>query len=90
MDINDVIHTGLFDFEKAENSPLWIQELKSGGHASHTPETEEYGIASFIYRAHTPFHPERFLAFANEEWLGVIRSKGIFWLASRHDTAMSW
>lgn len=90
VDLKEVINTGLFDIEKAQNSPLWVRELMNGGHANHTPETEEYGIKSFIYRSNRPFHPERFLAYANEEWPGVIRSKWIFWLASRHDIAMSW
>lgn len=88
--LSDVINTGLFSIETAENSALWIQELQSGGHHTHKPETEEYGIKSFIYRAFRPFHPVRFLAYANEEWPGVIRSKWIFWLASRHAIAMSW
>ena len=90
MDFHEVIDTGLFSLEKAESSALWIQELQSGGHHHHKPETEEYGIRSFIYRAFRPFHPERFLAYANEEWEGVMRSKGVFWLASRHNIAMSW
>lgn len=90
VELKEVVNTGLFSVEKAENSALWIQELQSGGHHTHKAETEEYGIKSFIYRAHRPFHPERFLAYANSEWPGVIRSKWIFWLASRHDIAMSW
>ncbi len=90
VQLQDVINTRLFSIEKAENSALWIQELQSGGHHTHKPETEEYGIKSFIYRSFRPFHPERFLAYANEEWPGVIRSKWLFWLASRHDIAMSW
>lgn len=61
--------------EKAENSPLWMRELASGGHHDHTPETEEYGIKSFIYRRERSFHPERFWELANREWRGVIRSK---------------
>jgi G3E family GTPase len=73
--MNEVIDTGLFNMEKSENSPLWMRELKSGGHAHHTPETEEYGIKSFVYRRNVPFHPERFLTLANQEWDGVIRSK---------------
>jgi G3E family GTPase len=75
VDIDRVIDTGLFSMEKAENSTLWMRELQSGGHKNHTPETEEYGISSFIYRRNKPFHPERFLSLANREWAGVIRSK---------------
>jgi G3E family GTPase len=90
VELSEVVDTWLFDIEKAENSALWIQELQSGGHHTHKAETEEYGIRSFIYRANRPFHPVRFLAYANAEWTGVIRSKWIFWLASRHDIAMSW
>jgi G3E family GTPase len=90
VDLEEVIDTGLFSMEKAEKSALWIRELESWGHHTHKSETEEYGIKSFIYRAFRPFHPERFLTYANEEWIGVIRSKWLFWLATRHDIAMSW
>lgn len=90
VDFSEIIDTNLFSLEKAEGSALWIQELQSWGHHAHKSETEEYGIKSFIYRAFRPFHPERFLAYANTEWEGVIRSKWIFWLASRHNIAMSW
>ncbi|MBP6981904.1 GTP-binding protein [Candidatus Gracilibacteria bacterium] len=90
VDITRVLNTELFSMEKAENGPLWMRELQSGGHKNHTPETEEYGISSFIYRRNKPFHPERFLTLANTEWKGVIRSKGLFWLASRNNVAGSW
>lgn len=88
--LSRVVDTGLFNMEKSENSPLWMRELQSGGHANHTPETEEYGIKSWIYKRNIPFHPERFLDLANTEWDGVIRSKWLFWLASRHDLAGTW
>ena len=90
VEFTDIVDTGLFDFEKAEASPLWRKELEEGGHVSHTPESESYGITSFVYRRFRPFHPERFLELANADWPGVIRSKGIFWLASRNDIAGSW
>lgn len=90
VDMKQIIDTCLFSMEKSENSPLWMRELQSGWHAGHTPETEEYGISSFVYRRTRPFHPERFLALANQEWRGVIRSKGLFWLASRNDIAGTW
>lgn len=88
--IKEIIDTGLFSMEKSENSPLWMRELQSGWHANHTPETEEYGIKSFVYRRNIPFHPERFLTLANQEWPWVIRSKWLFWLASRYDVAGNW
>ncbi len=90
VELNQVINTGLFNMEKSENSTLWMRELQSGWHANHTPETEEYGIKSFVYRRNIPFHPERFLELANQEWPGVIRSKWLFWLASRYDIAGNW
>lgn len=90
VEFSDIINTGLFNMEKSENSPLWMRELQSGWHAHHTPETEEYGIKSFVYRRSIPFHPERFLDLANQEWPGVIRSKWLFWLASRYDIAGNW
>ncbi|WP_421361316.1 GTP-binding protein [Agrobacterium rosae] len=78
-----VLGTGLFDFAEAETHPLWFKELH--GFKQHIPETEEYGIRSFVYRAKRPFDPARFHAFINREWPGVIRSKGFFWLATRPD-----
>lgn len=84
--LNRVLNTQLFDFEKALHSPRWLQEMRG----SHKPETETYGISSFVYRARRPFHPERFWELIHEEWEGVIRSKGYFWLASRMDFAGTW
>ena len=77
----DILGTGRFDFERASEHPLWFKELH--GFANHVPETEEYGIRAFVYRARKPFHPARFKAFLDESWPGVIRAKGFFWLATR-------
>ncbi len=76
-----VLDTGLFDFEKAAEHPLWFKELH--GFADHVPETEEYGIRSFVYRARRPFDPEKLRAFIDTSWPGVVRAKGFFWLATR-------
>jgi G3E family GTPase len=76
-----VLDTGLFDFERAQSHPLWFKELN--GFKDHVPETEEYGIRSFVYRARRPFTPMAFKAFVNKPWPGVIRAKGFFWLATR-------
>ena len=81
VDINEVMDTGLFDIEEAEEHPLWAQELYN--FKDHTPETEEYGITSFVYRASEPFDPEKIYAFFNQAWPGVVRAKGFFWLATR-------
>lgn len=79
--LSDVLDTGLFDFDKAHEHPLWFKELN--GFAAHVPETEEYGVRSFVYRARRPFHPARFQAFIDRPWPGVLRAKGFFWLATR-------
>ena len=81
VDTAAIFDTGLFDFERAQEHPLWAKELY--GFASHTPETEEYGITSFVYRARRPFDPMRLHAVLNGDLPGVIRAKGHFWLASR-------
>jgi G3E family GTPase len=81
VELTDVLNTGLFDFEKAQQNPIWYKELY--GFADHAPETEEYGISSFVYRARRPFHPERFQKFIRSSWQGVIRAKGHFWIATR-------
>ncbi|GMA79393.1 hypothetical protein GCM10025880_58100 [Methylorubrum aminovorans] len=76
-----ILDTGLFDEEKAQEHPLWFKELY-GAH-EHVPETEEYGIGSFVYRARRPFDPQTFQRFVNTTWPGLIRAKGHFWLATR-------
>lgn len=82
-----IINTGRFDFEKAQQSAGWLKELQG----EHTPETEEYGISSFVYRARRPFHPQRFAQFVAGDYLqNVLRSKGFFWLASRNDVGILW
>lgn len=78
-----IFDTGLFDFDRAHLHPLWAQELY--GAADHVPETEEYGITSFVYRARAPFHPDRLYAVLNGPLEGVIRAKGHFWIATRPD-----
>jgi G3E family GTPase len=83
VELKNVLGTGLFNFAEAETHPLWFKELH--GFKGHIPETEEYGIRSFVYRAKRPFDPARFHVFINKAWPGVIRAKGFFWLATRPD-----
>ncbi|MEZ4728624.1 MAG: zinc metallochaperone GTPase ZigA [Caldilineaceae bacterium] len=85
--LGQIVNTGRFDFDRASRAPGWAKELRG----EHTPETEEYGISSFVYRAWRPFHPERFWEFINSDGVeGVLRSKGFFWLATRMDVGMIW
>lgn len=82
VELDEILDTGLFDNEKAEMHPLWAKELY--GYADHRPETEEYGVESFVYRARRPFDPSRFYDFLTQNGLDtVIRAKGHFWLATR-------
>ena len=84
--LDAVLNTGLFDFDNAARAPGWLKELRG----EHTPETEEYGITSFVFRARRPFHPQRFWQLMQHGLEGVIRAKGYFWLASRPEYAGAW
>ncbi|QHT61082.1 GTP-binding protein [Paenibacillus lycopersici] len=87
IDPKEILDTHLFDFEAASQSAGWIQELQRD---KHEPETEEYGIHSFVYMRKIPFHPERLLATLSKWPEEVIRSKGIMWVATRNNTAISY
>lgn len=85
--INFVLNTNLFDFDKTSQTIGWIRELEK----EHTPETEEYGISSFVFRERKPFHPQRFFKFLSENFsTDILRSKGMFWIASRPKVAINW
>jgi G3E family GTPase len=83
---HEILNTGLFDFERASQSAGWIAELQK---EEHTPETDEYGISSFVFRARRPLHPERFGKWLTQWPEEVVRAKGFFWLATRNDVAMT-
>ena len=86
--VDDILSTGLFDFERAQQAPGWLKELRG----EHIPETEEYGISSFVYEARRPFYPKKFYDFLHSKDLSgkLIRSKGYFWLATRPQFAGTW
>ncbi len=92
IDPKEILNTGLFDYEIAEQSAGWQKELELVQKGiTHSPETEEYGIGSFVYQNARPFHPQRFLEYVSREFpTTIIRSKGIFWIASRPDNAILW
>lgn len=84
--LDKILNTGLFSMERAEQAPGWRQAMEFG----HTSESDEYGVSSFIYRARRPFHPMRLKAVMDQEWPGVWRSKGFFWLATRMNHVGAW
>lgn len=88
VSIKEILHTKRFNFEEAQMSAGWQKELEAG---EHKPETEEYGISSFVFRNPKPFHPGRFWDYLNEAYpAGILRAKGLFWLASRPNDALNF
>jgi len=83
VDLKSVLNTHLFDFDRASQAAGWIKELNE----EHIPESDEYGISSFVYRRKIPFHPERLLSWLENWSVDVVRAKGFFWLATRNDMA---
>lgn len=83
VSLKKIINTGLFDFRKAALAPTWLKEIRG----EHVPETLEYGIDSFVYKADRPFHPERFMDWTETIPEEVVRAKGLFWLATRFEEA---
>lgn len=81
VELDQILNTSLFDFEKASQGAGWIKELNE----EHVPETDEYGISSFVYRRRRPFHPERWMDWLEDWPIDVVRAKGFFWLATRND-----
>ncbi|MGA4711095.1 GTP-binding protein [Bacillus safensis] len=81
---DDILNTGLFDFEKSSASAGWIKEINAG-HAQHTPETEEYQISSFVYERRLPFHTGRLNNWLDQMPEQIVRAKGFTWLATHHD-----
>jgi G3E family GTPase len=88
IESSKILNTGLFNLEEAENSAGWQRELGAEG---HTPETEEYGISSFVFRNKLPFHHKRFWSYLNDKFpVNILRSKGLFWISSRPQQALNW
>ncbi len=90
--LGEVLHTGRFDFDAAASAPGWLASLEHAHDDAHPhvhSEADEYGIGNFVYRARRPFHPARLWALLHQEWPGVLRSKGFFWLATRNGIAGS-
>jgi G3E family GTPase len=87
VSLQAILNTNLFDMDAAQRSPGWLKELQG----EHTPETEEYGISSFVFKARRPFHPQRVMDFIKSDLMkSVLRSKGFLWIASRHDIGINW
>lgn len=83
----EILNTGRFDFERVSESAGWLKELELG-HENHIPETEEYGISSFIYKRRRPFHPMRFVEWCDHMPESIVRAKGIIWSAKHQNVAL--
>jgi G3E family GTPase len=83
IDASAILDTGLFDFDRAHQHPMWAKELY--GFADHVPESDEYGVTSHVYRARKPFEPKKIMALLDGPLPGVIRAKGHFWTRAELD-----
>ncbi|MEM7645682.1 MAG: zinc metallochaperone GTPase ZigA [Pseudomonadota bacterium] len=86
VDLNEVLNTRKFDFEKAQQAPGWMSTLRG----EESSEIEEYGIQSFVFRERKPFHPQRLWDFLHKYGERFLRVKGLFWLATRPDSIGLW
>lgn len=86
VELNRVLNTSLFNFEKASEAPGWLKTLRG----EEKSEKDEYGFSSFVYRAPRPFNTARFADFIENESESIVRSKGFIWLATRSDFVAQW
>ena len=87
LELGHILNTGLYNEAFEASSSAWIEELEN----KHVPETEEYGISSFVFREKRPFHPVRFWDYIQSNWpASILRSKGLFYIGSRMNEAISW
>ncbi|WP_447732294.1 GTP-binding protein [Pseudomonas shirazensis] len=84
VELSTILGTQLFDLPSLAAAPGWMKQMD----ADDTPaaESDTYGVTSWVYRERAPFHPQRLLEFLSRPWSNgrLLRSKGYFWLASRH------
>ncbi|GEM47967.1 CobW family GTP-binding protein [Deinococcus cellulosilyticus] len=83
--IEDILSVELFDFEEMSQLDSWMLELEK----EHTPESETYGLGTYIYRTQAPLDLDRLYDIL-EQGLprNIIRSKG--WLNTGSDVATLW
>jgi len=86
VDLPQVLNTGSFNMAEAEQMPGWFQELQG----NHVPETLEYGISSLVFKVQRPFHPARLDKILRNGLDGILRSKGMFWVAGVNDFCLIW
>ena len=83
VDLDKIINTHLFDFDKVATSAAWIDEIEhhhDDEHDHEGGEVEEYGIGTFVYYRRKPFDLVGFDDFIASKWSkNIIRSKGICW-----------
>lgn len=86
-----ILGTNLYQLEEAEQMPDWLSVPRG----EEQTETDEYGISSLVYRRDRPFHPKRLMDVLDDDleqglFNGILRSKGLMWIASRNDWAYDW
>ena len=85
--LEEILDTGMFQFDEVAASATWIQEVEHHHHHHEGEgEADEYGISTYVYQARRPFDLNAFDNFVAKKWPeNIIRAKGICYFSEEFD-----